>query len=191
VNLEQIAKVRAARGRPGEAKDLLREAVDVAVRVYGDDHLEVARLRLSLGRALVELQDTGAEATLGRCAASLEDQLGADDWRPSIAHLWLGRHLADAGRLSEAAGLFESARDRRRRTLEAGDARILEAELAARWARTALGETPAESAASLNELHAELLEAQGETSMVRWLGERLENASRASGASGYLDSPSL
>ena len=57
-----VGRMRYRQGRPAEAVDLHRRALDVIARSYGEDHVETAETRVMLARCLAASRDAGARA---------------------------------------------------------------------------------------------------------------------------------
>jgi tetratricopeptide (TPR) repeat protein len=112
--LEQLARVRHARGDTASAGALFRRARDIwAALGAADDHPDLAAVKLGLGRLALERNDLAtAEVLLRQAHDTLARNLAPDHRQTLLAANALGAALVRMGRRDEGAALLDASHDR-------------------------------------------------------------------------------
>ena len=90
-----------------QAQDELQQAVDEAIEVYGEDHIETARARQGLALVFGDLGEREAALELLELVVPVFERDGSEDLHTAVAHY--ARTLDENGRWEEAKQTYERA----------------------------------------------------------------------------------
>lgn len=116
-NLNTLARILLALGRPGEAEGVARNAVDIAVTRFGQSQQAVTYMT-TLAQALTAQDKTDEAIAVSRAASDiLAKDLGPDAQRTLMARETHAAALAAAGRGQEAIAILREVAEARTRKL--------------------------------------------------------------------------